>query len=113
VFTRKRAPLQPLHVIAPTLTELCGPCFGADAVAPNDHDLTRQHAGEPIGERIIVSGRVLDEDGQGIPAHAVEIWQANAAGRYRHEVDAHARRSIRTSPAPAAASATPKVGTAS
>jgi len=90
VFTRKRAPLQPLHVMVPTVTELSGPAFTADAVSPNDHDLTRQHAGEPIGERIMVGGRVLDEDGRGIPHALVEIWQANAAGRYRHEVDAHA-----------------------
>ena len=89
VFTRKRAPLQPLHVIAPTQTELCGPSFGPDVVSPTDHDLTRQHAGEPIGERIIVNGRVIDEDGRGVPHTLVEIWQANAAGRYRHDVDAH------------------------
>ena len=54
-----------------------------------DNDLTRQHAGEPLGERIIVSGRVLDEDGRPIRGALVEIWQANAAGRYRHEVDRH------------------------
>jgi len=89
VFTRKRAPLAALQVIRPTLTELTGPAFGAANVSPTDHDLTRQHAGEPIGERIIVTGRVLNEEGRGLPDTMVEIWQANAAGRYRHEADAH------------------------
>jgi protocatechuate 3,4-dioxygenase beta subunit len=89
-FTRKRAPFQPLHVIPQTVTELAGPAFVSNAVGPGDHDLTRQHAGEPIGERIIVTGRVLDEDGNGVPDTLVEIWQANAAGRYAHELDAHA-----------------------
>ena len=55
-----------------------------------DNDLTRQHAGEPLGERIIVEGRVLDEDGRPIPQTLVEVWQANAAGRYTHRIDQHA-----------------------
>jgi protocatechuate 3,4-dioxygenase beta subunit len=55
-----------------------------------DSDLTRQHAGEPLGERIVVEGRVLDEDGRPQPQTLVEIWQANAAGRYKHRVDQHA-----------------------
>jgi protocatechuate 3,4-dioxygenase beta subunit len=54
-----------------------------------DTDLTRQHDGEPIGERIILHGRVLDEDGRPVPQTLVEIWQANAAGRYAHGVDGH------------------------
>ena len=54
-----------------------------------DHDLTRQHRGEPLGERIIVSGRVTDSAGQPVRSTLIEIWQANAAGRYRHEVDQH------------------------
>jgi protocatechuate 3,4-dioxygenase beta subunit len=53
------------------------------------YDLTRQHAGPPLGERIVVGGRVLDEDGRAVPGTLVEIWQANAAGRYRHEADQH------------------------
>ena len=57
------------------------------APAPLDHDLTRQHEGEPIGERITVSGRLLDGDGRPIRDSLVEIWQANAAGRYRHRWD--------------------------
>lgn len=89
LFTRKRAPLAPLHVIPQTMTELAGPAFGSAWVSDRDNDLTRQHAGEPIGERIIVTGRILDEGGSGVPNTMVEIWQANAAGRYRHEVDQH------------------------
>jgi protocatechuate 3,4-dioxygenase beta subunit len=72
-----------------TLTELTGPLFGSDLVQPQDADLTRQHAGEPLGERVIVSGRVLDEDGRPVPHALVEVWQANAAGRYRHAGDEH------------------------
>ena len=63
--------------------------FEADLVSPGMHDLTRQHKGNPVGERIIVSGRVLDEDGRSLPNTLVEIWQANAAGRYLHEWDQH------------------------
>jgi protocatechuate 3,4-dioxygenase beta subunit len=63
--------------------------FGEDAVAPADSDLTAHGDGDPLGERITVSGRVLDEDGHAIPGALVEIWQANAAGRYAHEADQH------------------------
>jgi protocatechuate 3,4-dioxygenase beta subunit len=63
--------------------------FGTSDVGPGDSDLTRQHAGEPLGERIIVSGRVLDSGGRPIANTLVEVWQANAAGRYTHEVDRH------------------------
>jgi len=87
--TVKRSPRRPLVVIPHTLSELSGPVFGHDSLAENDDDLTRQHAGEPLGERIIVSGRVLDEDGRPVPNTLVEIWQANASGRYVHEVDQH------------------------
>ena len=54
-----------------------------------DHDLTRQHEGEPLGERIIVFGRVRDANGRPVPDALLEIWQANAAGRYRHDADSH------------------------
>jgi protocatechuate 3,4-dioxygenase beta subunit len=54
-----------------------------------DHDLTRQHDGEPLGERIIVHGRVTDGDGRPVRDSLIELWQANAAGRYRHAVDRH------------------------
>ncbi len=87
--TVKRAPTQPLVMLPHTLTELSGPVFGHDEVKPGDADLTRQHAGAPIGERIIVSGRVLDENGRPVPHTLVEIWQANAAGRYPHRIDQH------------------------
>jgi protocatechuate 3,4-dioxygenase beta subunit len=85
----KRAPRRPLVIVPHTLSELTGPVYGHDAVRPGDEDLTRQHAGEPIGERIIVHGRVLDEDARPIPNTLVEIWQANAAGRYIHARDQH------------------------
>jgi protocatechuate 3,4-dioxygenase, beta subunit len=84
-----RAPTQPPVLLPHRLTEVTGPVLGADLVKPGDADLTRQHPGEPQGERIIVTGRVLDSDGRPVPRNLVEIWQANAAGRYRHEADKH------------------------
>jgi protocatechuate 3,4-dioxygenase beta subunit len=87
--TVKRSPQRPLVMIPQTLSELSGPVFGHESLAEHDGDLTRQHEGEPLGERIIVSGRVLDEDGRPVPDTLIEIWQANAAGRYIHEVDQH------------------------
>jgi len=87
--TVKRAPTQPLVILPHTLSELTGPVFGHDEVLPGDHDLTRQHKGAPIGERIIVSGRVLDQNARPVPHTLVEIWQANSAGRYPHKVDQH------------------------
>jgi protocatechuate 3,4-dioxygenase, beta subunit len=85
--TRLRAPRQPLVPLPQRLTEITGPLFGTDRVADSDSDLTRQHDGEPLGQRIIVHGRVLDGDGRPVPYTLVEIWQANAAGRYRHAMD--------------------------
>ena len=87
--TVKRAPLQPLVLLPHSLSELTGPVYGHESVREHDHDLTRQHAEEPIGQRINVSGRVLDEDGRPVANTLIEIWQANAAGRYVHEVDQH------------------------
>ena len=87
--TVKRAPTKPLVVLPQTLSELTGPLFGHDEVKPSDADLTKQHKGDPIGERIIVSGRVLDENGRPVPHTLVEVWQANASGRYPHRVDQH------------------------
>jgi protocatechuate 3,4-dioxygenase beta subunit len=88
--TRLRHPEQPLVYLPHTVTEVSGPQLGVERVAGElDHDLTRQHAGEPLGERIVVSGRVLDGDGRPIRHTLVEIWQANAAGRYRHTGDRH------------------------
>jgi protocatechuate 3,4-dioxygenase, beta subunit len=85
--TSLRAPGQPLVLLPHNLTEVTGPLLGAERVTPADSDLTRQHEGEAIGQRIIVRGRVLDSDGRAVPDSLVEIWQANAGGRYRHEVD--------------------------
>jgi protocatechuate 3,4-dioxygenase beta subunit len=87
--TQWRVPKRPLATLPEELHRLDGPVFGEDALGPLDGDLTRQHEGEPLGERIRVSGRVLDEDGRPLRGALVEIWQANAAGRYRHEVDQH------------------------
>ena len=87
--TVKRAPSQPLVVLPHTLSEVTAPVFGHEEVKPSDADLTRQHKGEPLGERIVVSGRVLDENGKPVSNMLVEIWQANAAGRYNHRVDQH------------------------
>jgi len=84
-----RAPLRPLVPMPQGLTEVTGPLLGAERVTAADADLTTRHAGEPIGERIIVTGRVLDSDGRPVPDTLVEIWQANAAGRYNHHVDDH------------------------
>jgi protocatechuate 3,4-dioxygenase, beta subunit len=88
--TRLRAPREPLRRLPQELTEITGPLLGEGRVGPLDHDLTRQHEGEPQGQRIIVTGRVLDEGGRAIPDTLVEVWQANAAGRYAHAVDQHA-----------------------
>ncbi len=85
----KRSPTKPLVLLPHTLSELTGPLFGDDAVAPHENDLTCQHQGEPLGERIVVSGRVIDEDGRPVPRTLVEVWQANAAGRYKHKNDNH------------------------
>jgi protocatechuate 3,4-dioxygenase beta subunit len=87
--TRLRGPTKPLVVRPQTLSELTGPVFGEDAVSPEDADLTLGHAGEPLGERIIVSGRLLDRSGRPIRGALIEVWQANAAGRYRHRNDVH------------------------
>ena len=86
-----RAPRQRLMALSQTLSEITGPVYGHGAVQPADNDLTR-NAGtgsEAIGERIIVTGRVLDEDGRPLPNVLIEIWQANAAGRYIHKKDQH------------------------
>jgi protocatechuate 3,4-dioxygenase beta subunit len=89
VSSIKRAPKQPLISIPVTLSEITGPSFPKAIVPQNAFDLTRQHKDEPLGERITVSGRVLDEDGRPIRGTLVEIWQANAAGRYLHKNDQH------------------------
>jgi protocatechuate 3,4-dioxygenase, beta subunit len=87
--TLSRAPSQPLIAFPHTFSETTGPVFGDRPIGETDNDLTRQHAGEPLGERIVVGGRVTDEDGRAVPNALIEIWQTNAAGRYRHVVDNH------------------------
>ncbi len=89
VATRTRSPKRPLLLLPHTLSEVTGPVYGHDRIGELDHDLTRQHDGEPIGERVILHGRVLDGDGRPVRGTLVEIWQANAAGRYKHVVDGH------------------------
>jgi protocatechuate 3,4-dioxygenase beta subunit len=87
--TELRAPKRPLLVLPERFRDLESPVFGHEDLAQFDNDLTRQHAGEPQGERILVSGRVLEEDGRPVRNALVEIWQTNAGGRYRHEGDQH------------------------
>ncbi len=85
----KRAPSKPLIYVPHTLTEITGPTFTGDDVQVKAFDLTRPHPGEPLGERIIVHGKVIDENGRPVRNTLVEVWQANAAGRYRHKTDQH------------------------
>jgi len=87
--TVRRSPSRPLIALPTTLSEVTGPLFGPERIGPTDHDLTLQGDGPPIGERIIVSGRVLDGNGRPVPHTLVEVWQANAAGRYPHPRDQH------------------------
>ncbi len=84
-----RHPTKDLHHADPEGVELWAPCFGERDVAALESDLTIQHGGEPIGERMVVTGRVVDGDGHPVRRQLVEIWQANAAGRYVHKRDQH------------------------
>ncbi|HXQ27516.1 MAG TPA: protocatechuate 3,4-dioxygenase subunit beta [Candidatus Acidoferrales bacterium] len=88
-ITPARSPRKPLIVLPHTLSEITGPVYGHGDITETDNDLTRQHAGEPLGERITVSGRVLDDNGRPVPNTLIEIWQCNAAGRYAHRIDQH------------------------
>src|SRR4051812_39610438 len=85
--TALRHPQEALIALPHRLTETTAPILGEDRIGPLDHDLTRQHAGEPIGQRIIVHGQVKEDDGRPVPDTLVEIWQANAGGRYHHRWD--------------------------
>ncbi len=87
--TVKRGPSKPLVLMPHTLSEVTGPIYGHDQVKASDADLTKQGKGEPIGERLIVHGRVLDEDGRPVRKTLVEVWQCNSTGRYKHPVDQH------------------------
>lgn len=84
-----RSPRYALLSLQNSLSEVTGPVFGHNMLGELDHDLLKNFAktGDPVGERIIVHGRVLDENGRGVPKTLVEIWQANAGGRYRHRSD--------------------------
>lgn len=89
--TNLRGPTKPLVKIKQSLSEVTGPSFGPDDIGPLDHDLTKNARinGEPLGERIVVTGRVLDEGGHPVPNTLIDVWQANAAGRYVHLRDGH------------------------
>lgn len=84
--TTKRAPKRPPIRLEQTLSEVTGPLFADRWAGPDSADLTTRG---PIGERIIVAGRVLDADARPVPGTLVELWQCNSAGRYRHSVDQH------------------------
>lgn len=86
-----RSPKHALLSLTNTLSEMTGPVFGHSMLGPLDNDLIRNFAttGDAIGPRIIVHGRVLDEDGRPVPGALVEYWQANAGGRYRHKKESY------------------------
>jgi protocatechuate 3,4-dioxygenase beta subunit len=87
--TTGRSPRQAPIVLPQTLSEITGPMLLNERLDAQENDLTKQRMGEPLGERIVVHGRVLDEDGRPVPKALVEIWQCNAAGRYHHPGDQH------------------------
>jgi protocatechuate 3,4-dioxygenase, beta subunit len=87
--TVKRAPNRAPLRLDHTLSEITGPSFAAGRAGPDKADLTKAGKGEPIGERIVLAGRVLDEDGRAVPRTLIELWQCNSAGRYIHERDQH------------------------
>jgi protocatechuate 3,4-dioxygenase beta subunit len=86
-----RSPKQALLTVQQSLSEITGPAFGHNDLGALDHDLIKNfdHGGDPVGERIILHGRVLDENARPVPKTLVEIWQANASGRYRHKKDVY------------------------
>ena len=85
--TALRHPTRPLHLLPQRLTELTGPLLGADRVRPGDDDLTLDRGGEAVGQRVVVHGQVRDSDGRAVPDTLIEVWQANAGGRYAHVLD--------------------------
>ncbi|HEX2453202.1 MAG TPA: protocatechuate 3,4-dioxygenase subunit beta [Vicinamibacterales bacterium] len=87
--TARRAPSRPAIRLPESLSDLNVPVYGGWPIGETDNDLTKQHPEEPQGQRIIVAGRVVDEDGRPVPGALIEVWQANAAGRYRHVKDSH------------------------
>lgn len=89
VSTRSRSPQRLLLPLPEELHSLAAPVFGEDALGLDDADLTAHGEGEPLGERIILVGRCVDEDSRPVRNALIEVWQANAAGRYRHDADRH------------------------
>ncbi|HLH78600.1 MAG TPA: protocatechuate 3,4-dioxygenase subunit beta [Candidatus Binataceae bacterium] len=87
--TVKRGPKQPLVKVEPTLSEITGPNLGKEYLRPGDLDMTHYNGGEAVGQRIIVTGHVLDEDGRPVRDALLEIWQANSCGRYHNDGDQH------------------------
>ncbi len=87
--TIPRAPAEPMIQVPRSFADLAAPLFGHLPIGGTDNNLTRQHPGEPLGERIVVAGRIADEDGRAVPDTLVELWQCNAAGRYFHARDDH------------------------
>jgi protocatechuate 3,4-dioxygenase beta subunit len=84
-----RHPTKNPKLVDPESIELASPAFGHRDVGAVESDLTVQHAGEPLGERMVVTGRVLDGGGRPVRHQLVEIWQANSSGRYIHQRDQH------------------------
>lgn len=89
--TTARSPRYSLISLQNSVSEITGPTFGHSDIDPLDNDLVRNYAkdADPVGERIILHGRVLDENARPVPNTLVEIWQANASGRYRHKKDSY------------------------
>ena len=86
-----RSPTQPLMPVQSLIRDLSMPVFGQSVLREFDNDLTKNARinGEPIGERIKVAGRVMDDSGRPLPNVLIEIWQANSAGRYVHKAEIH------------------------
>ena len=84
-----RHPTKDLHHADPETIELFAPVFGQRDVGTLESDLTIQHSGEPVGERVVLTGRIVDGEGRPVRHQLVEIWQANASGRYIHKRDQH------------------------
>ena len=87
--TPLRAPSLAPIALPQSLSEITGPLLTSERLDALENDLTKQRSGEPLGERIVVHGRVLDENDKAVPGAMVEIWQCNAAGRYHHPGDQH------------------------
>src|ERR1700738_3291699 len=82
----KRAPTKPLVLLPQSLSEVTGPMFGRDTISPGDDDLTVANGGDAVGQRIMMTGLVLDGEGRPVSNTMIEIWQANAGGGYRHKM---------------------------